>query len=303
MGKHVFISYSHMQGEWVSMNLIPCLRAGGAEVLLASKRINASKKVTAPTEETLGAADLNLVVLTPDYLASVDCMQELKRLVALAQPPQSKSIVMIKRGECDFPEAFEDVIHIDLIDDRATQQWNSLLRICEADLGSTAPSWLNARDTSVHCLQRGNSVNLVVEPGTKWFELIVHMKEDFLPSLGIVDLQDDATFTRRGLIAQMLNACGLATPVPPEPEDLVTFTRELEKRPSAVSIALIHFEMVAHRGNYDVDLFAALRFLMVEKQKLILLILSHAPFITFLPPDDPLSTITNLMTTELLGSK
>ena len=33
MPKSVFVSYSHKQGDWVWDRLVPCLRAGGANVL------------------------------------------------------------------------------------------------------------------------------------------------------------------------------------------------------------------------------------------------------------------------------
>ena len=41
----VFISYNHQQGKWVWERLTPCLRAGGAEVLIDRERFEVGKAV------------------------------------------------------------------------------------------------------------------------------------------------------------------------------------------------------------------------------------------------------------------
>lgn len=45
MSKKIFISYCHQQGDWVTNRLAPCLRAGGAEVLLDIERFRAGRAV------------------------------------------------------------------------------------------------------------------------------------------------------------------------------------------------------------------------------------------------------------------
>lgn len=73
MSKRIFISYSHKQGEWVWKNLVPCLKAGGAEVRIDIERFRAGKEVVAQMDAEQDAADLSVLVLSPEYLASAMC--------------------------------------------------------------------------------------------------------------------------------------------------------------------------------------------------------------------------------------
>lgn len=64
-------------------------------------------------------------------------------------------------------------------------------------------------------------------------------------------------------------------------------------------LALLHFDYVAARtGEYGLDLFGTLRDL-VERRRLVLLIQSRHSFAELLPPDHPLSSLTQLQTLEL----
>ena len=47
MPKSVFISYSRKQGEWVWDRLVPCLKAGGADVLIDREQFEAARASTA----------------------------------------------------------------------------------------------------------------------------------------------------------------------------------------------------------------------------------------------------------------
>ena len=143
-------------------------------------------------------------------------------------------------------------------------------------------------------------MNLVVYGNPKWRELIDHLRDDFLNDLGIVDLEEGKTVPRRGLVSEILRTFGIITPIPADPgEDLVILDRMLSERPLS-RLALLHFDLVPSREDYDVNLFATLRNLLMESRKLVLLAQSRTPF-TALLPDGPLSDI-NIQTVELRGS-
>ncbi len=56
-------------------------------------------------------------------------------------------------------------------------------------------------------------------------------------------------------------------------------------------VALLHFDLAAHREAYDLDLFVALRYLIMESRVLVLLVVSRTAFSSLLPGDHPLSAI------------
>lgn len=302
MGKKIFISYSHQQGEWVTKILVPCMRAGGADPHIDDERFKSGHELTAQMDAEQDTCDFSVLVLSPEYLVSKMCQHEMQRAIAC------KKFIGVLRVDCTVPDEIKKTLYVDLRNDKAVDKWGLLLRECEADLGATAPDWLNARDEIARYLQRGDSVNLVVsrKPGLakpKWRELIIHIQQSNPLALGIVDLADGVAASRRGLVTEILKALGSTTPVPPKPEDLVTLAQTLSMRSNPAQIALLHFDMVMQHEDYknDVELFAALRNLVTEKRKLILLIHSRAHFGELLPTNHPLSSITDLKTVELHG--
>jgi hypothetical protein len=63
-------------------------------------------------------------------------------------------------------------------------------------------------------------------------------------------------------------------------------------------VAISHFDLVPYRSEYDTNLFAALRFMVMERRYLVLLVQSRTPFSALLPRGHPLSDI-HLETVEL----
>src|SRR5262245_7492773 len=301
MSKKVFISYCHRQGEWVWDRLVPCLRYGGADALIDRERFKAGFSVVKQMDDAQDEAEMNVLVFTPDYLRSDYCLREMKR--AIANRHLDKGLVIpVKREDCQLPDDIESAepLWVNLCDDRNAGQWNLLLDACGADLGAEAPHWLEVRDEIVRYLQRRQSVNLVVKENPKWREMINHIQSDLLPELGVVDLDKGSTVSRRGLVTELLKACGITRQVSNEPEDLIELDGALSARQMS-HIAMLRLDHATHR-NYGVDLFSTLRFLIMESRKLALLAQSRQHFAQLVPRDHPLSSI-DLKTVELNGRK
>ena len=90
--------------------------------------------------------------------------------------------------------------------------------------------------------------------------------------------------------------------IPSEPpgQDLVELNRQLSGRQQS-RLTLKNFHFVVDRPYHDSNLFAALRYLVMESRKLVLLVQSRIPLAQLLPSNHPLSTIT-IEKVELRGS-
>jgi hypothetical protein len=290
--RKVFVSYSHQQGDWIWDRLVPVLKAGGAEVLIDRERFTAGRALFGQMDALQDGADVHVLVLSPDYMASTACVHEMERAIARDPRFEHGVVVPVKRVEVTLPDSIRDPnpLYVDLADDTAAPAWNRLLQACSADLGTDAPSWLAARDETRRFLERGQSVNLVVDGTVAWRELLADLQRDGLADLVQVNLEKPATASRRGLVSEILRAFSMTALVPAEPEDLGALDRFLSARPRS-RLALTHFDLAANRPVYGVDLFAALRYLVMDSRRLVLLVQSRRPFATLLPMEHPLSKV------------
>jgi hypothetical protein len=301
MAKSVFISYCHKQGNWVWDRLVPCLRAGGADVHIDRERFKVGKAVVGQMDAVQDGTVMAVLVFSPDYLDSPYCVHEMEHAIRKDPKFVRGIVVPIKRERCALPANIKrtNPLYVDLQNDSKADQWRLLLQSCEADLGAPAPHWLDALHETCRFLLGDNSVNLVVRNRPKWRELIREIKSR-IADLGEVNLEAGNTASRKGLVEAILQTCGAPATVPDEPNDLVILNRALLNR-SVSRLAMIHFDMVRFRPYYDVNLFGTLRYLMMDARKLVLLIESREFFANLLPRGHPLSSITTIKTVELNG--
>jgi hypothetical protein len=138
-------------------------------------------------------------------------------------------------------------------------------------------------------LRRGQSVNLVVKGEPKRREFLERIREDLGGAMAMVDLDSGAAASRRSLVAEILKACGTPTEVPDVPEDLAVLHNRLSDLPGT-RLCLRHFDRVADR-DYGPDFFSALKYLVMDCRKLVLLIESRAPYISLLPANNSLTKL------------
>ncbi len=282
----VFVSYSHAQGDWVLDRLVPCLKAGGAEVLIDVERFRAGGGVYRQMDATQDNADRHVLVLSAEYLASMPCQHEMRRAIARDPAFADHLVQPVRRDDTKLPDAIKlpDPIYVDLRDDSKHGPWDLLLRECDAKLGATAPDWLEARDTLRRKLDDRRSVNFVVERGVKWRGLIDDIIDRPGKSFPIIHMNAGEVVLRSNFIETILTALGTPQSLHCTSEDLAILSRIVGQR-TFTRLALLNFNFVKGRRGYDTDLHGALRYLIREARppKLQLLVQSHAPFAELLP--------------------
>lgn len=100
MAKKVFIRYCHKQEGWVFERLLPCLKAGGTEVLIHKERFRAGRGLIGQMDDFQSKAEASVLVLSPDYLNSKNCRHEMKRAIQLAPQFKNGKVIPVKRSDC-----------------------------------------------------------------------------------------------------------------------------------------------------------------------------------------------------------
>lgn len=115
----VFVSNSHAQGERVLNRLVPCLRAGGAEVLIDVDRFRACGGVYRQMDATQDQSDRQVLVLSAEYLASSACQHEMQRAIALDPKFEHHIVRPVRRDGTSLPDPIKapNPLYADLRDD------------------------------------------------------------------------------------------------------------------------------------------------------------------------------------------
>ncbi len=259
----VFISYSHAQGEWVLDRLVPCLKAGGAEVVIDVERFRAGGGVYRQMDDAQDQAERHVLVLSAAYLASAPCQHEMRRAIARDPKFEHHMVLPVRRDDAGLPAPIKrpDPLYVDLRDDTQSAPWALLLRECDATLGTTAPDWLAARDAVRGKLDDLRSVNFIVARGVKWRELIEDITARPGKSFPMINMNSGEAVLRHTLIETILGRIGAPTVLRRPSEDLAALSRVIGQR-AHTSLGLLEFDFVQGRRGYDKDLHGALRYLV-----------------------------------------
>ena len=305
MGKSVFVSYSHAQAGFVQRDLVPVLRAAGCgEVIIDRERFIAGRSLIGQMDAEQDRADVSLLLLTDSYLASANCLHELRRAVASDPGFLLGRVVPVRLEKCALPPELQTaagVLRVELLDRTQPPAWASLLAALDATaLGTDAPHWLGARAACERQLLANRPVNLLVRGGANWRALLASLAEDCALRLPTVDLSDGATVSREGLVGEILHALGTPATVPAKPNDLAVFSRQL-RHGGPHRLVLRHCHFARERfDEYGADLFRTLRHLMDETRTLVPLFQSREPLAALLSAVLPAECRDSLLRAELV---
>jgi hypothetical protein len=304
----VFVSYSHVQGDWVWSRLVPLLKAYGAEVLIDVERFRGGIALHQQMDDLQDQADHQLLCFSNSYLTSPNCEREWKRAHATDPGFTSGRVIPIKveAGVTLPPEIrTPNPLYFNLTNDRNSGTWKQLFESLGLHVPCCPVEWLEGVDDIMLTLPRMGCVNLVIEKGLQSRPLIDHLvtaqhPRKLLPDLKTIDLANGECASRPGLLQTLLTAAGIRQTLPKsKPADLVEFSRLVSGLPS-LQLAIQHFDMVVtNRREYTDQLFATL-YNLTQERKLALLVVSHSPYATLLPADHPISSI-QFKTVELKG--
>lgn len=241
-------------------------------------------------------ADVNLIIISANYLQSKYCLHEMERAIARDPLFDRGEVVFVLRETCPLPDAITepDPLLVNLQDDSKSNEWDRLMESCEADLGTDVPTWFQAsEETRLHVLMRNQSVNLTTFGNARWKGIVTNVLR-----VPMVDLQHPLTRKTTGLAQAICEA--LDGPTARAVRSLDDLFDMLDGRPIS-HLALTHFDLARSR-RYPIDLFNTLRYHVMDSRKLVVLIQSKRAFGELLPSDNPLSTI-DVKTVELRGRK
>lgn len=301
MAKSVFISYNHTQKDFVRRDLVPVLRAAGCDVFIDHEHFGLGPPLAGQMDGLQDRAEVSLLLLSAEYLASANCVHEMDRAIAKDPGFTSGKTIAVKvqpgLAHSALPTSITgpNSLYGDLTDPANPAPWEQMLKTLEAHgLGCAAPVWLQARGRCAAALSSNRSVNLYVPGEANWQDLVESLRQHFGLRLPGINLQSPETTSRPGLIRAMLRELGLGTTVPPKHDDLPALQRQFDAAPGPCLLLLERFHNVKDRhAEYEVDLFRSLRFLQdrPDRGKAVLLLHSRQPLTTVTPPDHPDSQI------------
>lgn len=305
----VFVSYCHAQRDWVWGRLVPVLKAAGAEVQIDVERFKAGISCYRQMDAEQDHADRQVLCFSDDYLKSAACDHEWRRAVQ-SDPifTTGKLVPLVLTPGMTLPQEVKspNPLYVDMRNDRDPAKWKLLLSSLGLSWPACAVNWLEAAETIHRKLSNNECVNLLVPRSASNGNRVVidsqlqHLQQvtlpnELLPSMKVIDLHAGECATLRGLLSLILREAGCCQALPKtKREAVVEFSRLMGQLTAPLLLCLRSVDVIANaerQKEYGTNFFAALFDLTHAKQKLVLLAISHAPYLTLLPPDAQVSAI------------
>ncbi len=277
----IFISYCHKQAAWVQDTLLPILDASGHEALIDRRRFTADERLLTQINNLQDQADHQLLLLSPDYLASKNCWYEMSCALG-------RKLTIAKLAPCDVPTEFNNPLYLDFTIPDQAGQWDLFARTFEINWPVSLHTWITTRKGILAHLSDRESVNLIASDRKARQLMLDSLLRETQLALGCVDFDDGQTTTIEGAAQAILAAARLNAPVIQAQQALMVLSQLMRANSKPSYQIWLHFDNAMARAQespgqhlFGRDFFSAIRNLTTPPfgqpgpQKLVLLLTSR----------------------------
>lgn len=285
--RKVFISYCHEDKDLARDRLLACLEAGGVEAIIDIKHFKGGTTLAGQMDQHQDDADQQVLLISKRYLGQPNCQREMARAIAMdpnfthglaGNGPKVLPVLLgdVERAELPAGLTRPNPLMPDLRDKRpcaeGETEWDRLVKLCGADLGTSPTAWLKARDKIRRLMRNDNPVCLYVNDNrsVNWRGLIDNVCSEHDPWDALPDL--DHRFELKApcptdkIIGDIAGA-----------RDVLAFNQHLEQRQTRpCRVCFTHFHLAAQHPGWDAGFLSNLTNL-VKKQHIWLLAQTRRP--------------------------
>jgi TIR domain len=125
--RDIFISYSHVDSDWVRKELLVALEDRNFSVMIDFRDFTTGAFGVQEMERGVLETRRTILVLTPGYVASEWCSFENVMAQTLDPGAANRKIIPVLRRKCDIPLRLRIMHYRDLTTDKA-DEWELLFR-------------------------------------------------------------------------------------------------------------------------------------------------------------------------------
>jgi len=136
----VFISYSHVEKDWVRGELLPHLESARLRVCIDYRDFELGAPIVTEMRRGLTDSRKTLLILTPDYLESAWTGFEQLMLQTLDPNNRERRLIPLMKEACDLPLEISYLNYLDFVaPDDWELAWSRLLKALQAPVQQVPP--------------------------------------------------------------------------------------------------------------------------------------------------------------------